>query len=276
MYKVFDVHTHTYPEAISRKACENLGKFYNFDVLGKGTYADLEAQAKSNNVGGYLLFSVATNSHQVEKVNSSIAELVKLSRSHGFKTYGFAGMYQDYPDFEGEINRATSLGLCGVKLHPDIQMVDITDRRLYPLYELMEARGLPIYFHMGDDRPEYRYSEADKLIAVLRDFPRLSVVAAHLGGYKAWDDAVPKLAGRENIRYDTSSALWAMSPESASRIISKLGAENVMFGTDYPVVNTHEELERFFRLQLTDKEREDILWNNAMDFLSYADKLISK
>lgn len=276
MYKVFDVHTHTYPEAISRKACENLGKFYNFDVLGKGTYADLEAQAESNNVGGYLLFSVATNSHQVEKVNSSIAELVKLSRSHGFKTYGFAGMYQDYPDFEGEINRAVSLGLCGVKLHPDIQMVDITDRRLYPLYELMEARGLPIYFHMGDDRPEYRYSEADKLIAVLRDFPQLSVVAAHLGGYKAWDDAVPKLAGRENIRYDTSSALWAMSPESASRIISKLGAENIMFGTDYPVVNTHEELERFFRLQLTDKEREDILWNNAMDFLSYADELISK
>lgn len=276
MYKVFDVHTHTYPEAISRKACENLGKFYNFDVLGKGTYTDLEAQAESNNVGGYLLFSVATNSHQVEKVNSSIAELVKLSRSHGFKTYGFAGMYQDYPDFEGEINRAVSLGLCGVKLHPDIQMVDITDRRLYPLYELMEARGLPIYFHMGDDRPEYRYSEADKLIAVLRDFPQLSVVAAHLGGYKAWDDAVPKLAGRENIRYDTSSALWAMSPESASRIISKLGAENVMFGTDYPVVNTHEELERFFRLQLTDKEREDILWNNAMDFLSYVDKLISK
>lgn len=276
MYKVFDVHTHTYPEAISRKACENLGKFYNFDVLGKGTYADLEAQAESNNVGGYLLFSVATNSHQVEKVNSSIAELVKLSRSHGFKTYGFAGMYQDYPDFEGEINRAVSLGLCGVKLHPDIQRVDITDRRLYPLYELMEARGLPIYFHMGDDRPEYRYSEADKLIAVLRDFPQLSVVAAHLGGYKAWDDAVPKLAGRENIRYDTSSALWAMSPESASRIISKLGAENIMFGTDYPVVNTHEELERFFRLQLTDKEREDILWNNAMDFLSYADELISK
>lgn len=276
MYKVFDVHTHTYPEAISRKACENLGKFYNFNVLGKGTYADLEAQAESNNVGGYLLFSVATNSHQVEKVNSSIAELVKLSRSHGFKTYGFAGMYQDYPDFEGEINRAVSLGLCGVKLHPDIQMVDITDRRLYPLYELMEARGLPIYFHMGDDRPEYRYSEADKLIAVLRDFPQLSVVAAHLGGYKAWDDAVPKLAGRENIRYDTSSALWAMSPESASRIISKLGAENIMFGTDYPVVNTHEELERFFRLQLTDKEREDILWNNAMDFLSYADELISK
>ena len=46
-----------------------------------------------------------------------------------------------------------------------------------------------------------------------------------------------------------------------------------MFGTDYPVMNTPEELERFFKIDLTDKQREDILWNNAMRFLSYADTL---
>ncbi|MBQ5356422.1 MAG: amidohydrolase family protein, partial [Clostridia bacterium] len=47
--------------------------------------------------------------------------------------------------------------------------------------------------------------------------------------------------------------------------------ENVMFGTDYPVVNTREELERFFRLNLTDAQREDILWNNAVRFLKLED-----
>ena len=45
MFKVFDIHTHTYPEAISEKACVSLGKFYNFTVYGKGTYAHLESQA---------------------------------------------------------------------------------------------------------------------------------------------------------------------------------------------------------------------------------------
>jgi len=58
MYKVFDIHTHTYPEAISEKAVANLGRFYNFEVQGKGTYAHLESQAAENNVGGYLLFSI--------------------------------------------------------------------------------------------------------------------------------------------------------------------------------------------------------------------------
>lgn len=267
MYKVFDVHTHTYPEAIAEKACINLGKFYGFTVLGKGTYADLESQAADNNVGGYLLFSVATNAHQVEKVNTSIASLAELSRSHGFKTVGFAGMHQDFPDFEGEINRCLEIGLKGVKIHPDIQGVDIDDSKLLPLYEILQAKNLPLYLHMGDNRPQYRFSEARKLVHVLDSFPHLRVVAAHLGGYRALDEAEELLAGRDNVMYDTSSALWVISPEYAAELIRKYGVENVMFGTDYPVVNTKEELERFFKIKLTEKEREDILWNNAIRFL---------
>lgn len=266
MCKVFDIHTHTYPEAIAERATENLGKFYNFKVQGKGTYCDLESQAEENGVGGYLLFSVATNARQVEKVNSTIAELVRLSRTHGFLCEGFMGMHQDFPDFEGEVARGETLGLKGVKLHPDIQMVDIDDKRLLPLYSIIEGR-MPLYLHMGDDRPEYRYSEAAKLLRVLEMFPRLEVVAAHLGGYRAWGESVPLLAGHERVWYDTSSSLWVLSPEDATKIISKLGSERVMFGTDYPVASTSEELERFFKLGLNDRERENILWNNAVQFL---------
>ncbi len=267
MYKVFDIHTHTYPEAIAEKACINLGKFYEFVCEGQGTYAHLESQAKENNVGGYLLFSVATNAHQVEKVNTSIAALAELSRTRGFKSVGFAGMHQDFKDFEGEVRRCVSLGLQGVKIHPDIQGVDINDRRLLPLYDILQSMDLPLYLHMGDYRPQYQFSATEKLVDVLNNFPRLRVVAAHLGGYSVWETAVPALAGRENVMYDTSSALWVLSPEKAGEIIGKFGAEKVMFGTDYPVKNTKEELDRFFAIKLSEKEREDILWNNAIRFL---------
>ena len=131
----------------------------------------------------------------------------------------------------------------------------------------MIAGRLPLYLHMGDNRPQYRFSEPRKLARVMDMFPDLEVVAAHLGGYQAWDEAVEFLAGREIIWYDTSSALWAMTPERADDLIGRLGAENIMFGTDYPVKNTAEELERFFRLKLTEQQREDILWNNAIRFL---------
>ena len=124
-YKIIDMHTHTYPPAISERACEALGRFYDFPIQGRGTYEDLEQEAKETGVCGFLLFSVATNAHQVPKVNDSIAALAEYSRSRGFTTFGFAGMHQDYPDFAGEIARCRTMGLRGVKIHPDIQGVNI-------------------------------------------------------------------------------------------------------------------------------------------------------
>lgn len=264
--KIFDIHTHTYPEAIAEKAVTNLGAFYDFVPEGKGTYADLSAQAPAYNVRGFLLFSVATNARQVQKVNDSIAALAEKSRGEGFLTVGFAGMHQDFPDFAGEIDRIEKLGLKGVKLHPDIQQIDVDDEKLFPLYEILEGR-MPVYFHIGDNRPQYRFSEAKKLRRVLDRFPRLEVVAAHLGGYRAAAEAIEYLSGDPRVWYDTSSALWYLSPEEATDIIDALGHDRVMFGTDYPVKNIDTELALFARLGLTESQREDILWNNAMRFL---------
>ena len=267
MYKVFDAHTHTYPEKIAAKAVKNLGEFYDFVPEGDGTYDGLSANAENYGVRGFLLFSVATNAHQVTKVNDCIASLAEKSRGQGFQTVGFAGMHQDYPDFEGEIDRCIKLGLNGVKIHPDIQGVDIDDERMYRLYAIMQERGLPVFFHMGDNRAQYRFSEAKKLCRVLDDFPCLEVVAAHLGGYMAWDDALEYLTGRDRIWYDTSSALWAMTPERAGEIIHSLGVDRVMFGTDFPVKKLPGELERFLKIPLDEKERHDFLYNNAARFL---------
>lgn len=266
MYKVFDIHTHTYPEAIANKAVVNLAKFYDFIVDRNGTYRDLESQAAENGVSGFLLFSVATNPNQVQKVNDSIAALAQKSREEGYQAVGFAGIHQDFPDFEAEITRVEALGLRGVKIHPDIQSVDIDDPRMIKLCSIIEGR-MPLYLHMGDNRPQYRYSEAKKLVKILDMFPRLEVVAAHLGGYQAWDEAEKHLAGRPNVWYDTSSALWAMTTERAEHMIKILGSDRVMFGTDYPVKSTKDELERFFKINLTDQQRSDILYNNAARFL---------
>ena len=273
MEKIFDIHTHTYPEKIAGRATESLGHFYDFTVEGEGTYAHLESQAKANHIRGYLLFSVATNAHQVPKVNDSIAALAEYSRSRGFLTVGFAGMHQDYPDFAGEMDRAEGLGLRGVKLHPDIQEVDADDPRLFPLYEILAAKHMPLYLHVGDNRQRYRYSHASKVVRILENFPTLTVAAAHLGGYMAWDDALTWFAANRNkpwyehLWFDTSSSLWAMTPERARHMIDSLGADHIMFGTDYPVKNIAGEIARFDALDLPSPVREDILWNNAVRFL---------
>ncbi len=265
MYKIFDIHTHIYPEAIAERAVSSLGAFYDFHPEGKGTYAELEMIGREAQVAGFLLFAVATNAHQVQKVNDTIAAEVKASRAAGFSTVGFAGLHQDYPDFAGELARAWEMGLRGVKIHPDIQGIDIDDPRLFPLYAEMEGK-MPLYLHVGDNRPQYRYSTVTKLRRVLERYPALEVVAAHLGGYQAWMDA-PVLAEYPTVWYDTSSALWAMTADYATDLIHRLGTDRVMFGTDYPVKLYSTELERFFALSLTEAERCAILYDNAARFL---------
>ena len=104
----------------------------------------------------------------------------------------------------------------------------------------------------------------------MKEFPRLKVIAAHLGGYKAWDEAHELAAcGGENIMFDTSSALWAITTERANQLISMLGSERVMFGTDYPVMYAENELNLFMKIKLTDEERQNILYGNAKNFLKF-------
>ena len=265
MNKIFDVHTHIYPEKIADRAVDALGKFYDFVPEGKGTYSDMTEHDKNNGICGFLLLCVATNAHQIRRANESVAEAAKRGREEGFEAYAFGGMHP-CDNMEEEIGFCLENGIFGIKIHPDIQGVDIDDPRLYPLYDAASGR-FPVYFHMGDNRPQYRFSSPDKLAAILKKFPRLTVGAAHFGGYMASDEALEYLCGNDRIWYDTSSALWAMTKEHADMLIKKLGASHMMFGTDYPVKYPDTELPRFDRLSLTDKEREDILYNNAMEFL---------
>ena len=46
-------------------------------------------------------------------------------------------------------------------------------------------------------------------------------------------------------------------------MIEAYGADRVLFGTDYSMWDIENEIDRFMKIELTDKEREDILLGNA-------------
>ena len=271
MQKIFDIHTHIYPEAIASKAIDNLNKFYDFDkyynfkAAGLGTVDDLISHGLEDGLCGALTLCVATNPRQVEAVNNFVAEQISLRSSDKFKLVGFGCMHQDFPDIEKEVERLRSIGLKGIKIHPDIQGVDIDDKRLMPLYEMIEGK-MPVYFHIGDNREEYKFSDPLKLAKIKKRFPRLEVVAAHLGGYSVWEQ-VGSIIDLDSIWFDTSSALWAIDSELARKLIRELGVKRVMFGTDYPVAYAKTELELVDKLELDKDELEDIFYNNAKRFL---------
>ena len=78
-----------------------------------------------------------------------------------------------------------------------------------------------------------------------------------------WEKAVDELSGYENFYVDCSSSLAFLTSEKATELIRRYGAEKVLYGTDYPMWDISEEIDRFSRLDLTDEEKQLILYKNA-------------
>ena len=264
--KYFDVHTHIFPEKLAPAATRNLGNFYDFTVEGNGTAAELGAVSRDNGVRGVLVLCTATSAHQVRKVNEVAAAECEKIRALGVETVLFGCYHQDETDPDGVFEEAAELGIRGFKVHPDIQGVDIDDERLFPLYRYCEGR-LPIYLHMGDCRPQYRFSEAARLCRIKEKFPDLRIGAAHLGGYTAWENS-HLLAGMPDVWFDTSSSVWAVGPEKAAELIYMLGTHRCMFGTDYPVKKADTEVPLFERIPITEDEKKAVAFENAGTFLN--------
>lgn len=262
MYKILDAHCHIYPDKIAQKASDATGDFYGMSSKMDGTVDTLIAEGKKAGISHFLVQSVATTPHQVSSINRFISESVE--KSNGIMT-GFGTMHPESENPEEDINELISLGLKGIKLHPDIQGFKIDDFRMLKIYELCEKNNLPVLMHCGDDR--YDNSNPNRLKPILDIYTELTVIGAHFGGYSVWDDAAENLSGYKNFYVDTSSTLFKVDVRRARELIDIFGIEKVMFGTDYPLWSVDEELERFMNVNLTDNERKLILWENAARLL---------
>ena len=127
------------------------------------------------------------------------------------------------------------------------------------MYRAVAKAGLPVLFHMGDAR--YDYSSPQRLTNLIRQVPDLIAIAAHFGGWQAWDKSYDHVQP-ENVFYDTSSSLMFLGKERALDFLDKLDAQRFLFGTDFPMWTPAEELQRFLDLGLEEDLQAQILFGN--------------
>lgn len=258
-YYVIDAHCHIYPEKIAEKAVAGTDRFYGFGKsVYDGTVETLLKQGQKAGIDHFIVQSVATTPKQVPSINEFIAGCVAQS---GGKMTGLGTLHPDCTDMSGEIERILSLGLRGVKLHPDIQQFPIDDPRCCRIYELCEQNSLPILMHTGDNR--YDYSNPNRLRPVLKHYEGLILVGAHLGGYSVWDEAVERLADLPNLFVDCSSSFAFLDDGRVRRIIEAYGVHKVMFATDYPMWSAERELKTLMSLGFSQQEYRMMLSENA-------------
>ena len=253
---VVNAHAHIFPQKIAEKAALAIGAFYDTEMSFPGLSELLLSDGAKIGVDRYLVCSSATTGDQVAHINDFIA--AECTKHPEF--YGFGTLHPDFPQPEAELERVVSLGLHGIKLHPDFQKFPIDDPRMIPLYRKMTELGLPVLFHTGDRR--YHYSNPVLLRHVCDRVDGFRCIAAHFGGYSEWENVPEALAGVPGVYFDTSSALFELPVPRALELLETLGTENFFFGTDFPMWDHVGEMERFKNLRLSPEVERAILGGN--------------
>lgn len=258
--KFIDMHTHVYPDAIATKAARSIRNYYHLGENMDGTVSMLLEHGSAAGVVHWLILPVAVRPEHVQSINNFTQQQIQ---QHNCFT-GFGTVHADMENMMEEVRRIETLGLKGIKLHPDCQHFNIDDPRLFPLYEEIQGK-MPMMIHLGDEH--YDYSHPARLRKVLQNFPELQVCAAHFGGHTMYETAKEYLSDT-NCILDISSTLMFLDQKTAEGYVNHYGAERLAFGTDYPVWDPVQEVQRFLSLNLTTDQQEQIVWKTASRFLN--------
>lgn len=286
-----DVHAHWYPrrflDLVQRHAPE-----YGIDwkdVEGKGpqfkcghlmtgplgpNYVDLDARLAQMDAQGVraqaLSLSQPMNYWAGRSLGEKLAavfneELALAHQKAPQRLVGLAALPVHEPDLAvKEVDRAAKLpGMRGFYMATRVNERELSDPAFFPVYERIEALGLPLFLHptfvIGAERLEKFYltnllgNPFEAAIAaahlifggVMDRFPKLEIVLPHAGG------AFPSLAGRLNRGWEKRADLKHIqqpplaylkrfyydtvgySDDVLDYLVRVVGADRVLMGSDY-------------------------------------------
>lgn len=259
-----DMHVHAFPDSLAERAVAQLEEASGFQAVGNGKVAALIESMDQADIDLSVICAIATRADQVK----NIYKWCRKIRSDRIEP--FPSVHPRTPKAARWIERFAKEGFFGIKLHPMYQDFAADDPETDAIYAAAASCGLVVQIHCGrdfafldDDR-----ASPERIARVLDRHPTLKLVATHLGGWRAWQEAERHLVGRD-VHLETSFALTELGPEAARSLIERHGPQRVMFGTDWPWASQSEELERIRRLGLSDKHLRAVLYSNAARLMGY-------
>ena len=122
-----------------------------------------------------------------ERLKSSNSWCCDMVRKHP-QLVPFIGTDPSLPSIEEAQNHIQQMveqqGAKGIKLHQVLQHFYMHDERMLPICRTCVELGIPILAHSGPGRGTDQYAEPRAFAKVLRAFPELCLVLAHMGGVR--------------------------------------------------------------------------------------------
>jgi predicted TIM-barrel fold metal-dependent hydrolase len=157
----------------------------------------------------------------------------------------------------------------GIKLHPSCDRIRVTDEKVVPFLEFAGRQRVPVVIHCGrwQEMSSYRLA-----LEVAGKYPDIDFILSHMGGdtpelETATTDAIKERAlanvylGIEGVR-----EYWAVQ-----RTIEEIGADRVIFGSDFPLGHPRMYLGLVDALTLSGEDRQKVLGGNILRLLGEVD-----
>ena len=173
-----------------------------------------------------------------------------------------------------EVERCVKGGAKGIgELRLDDQMKNSNWCELVsPLMELVIKNNLLLMTHasepVGHQYPGKGTATPERLYTLITTFPELKLICAHWGGGLPFYALMPEVkAALKNVYFDTAISPFLYSPQVYGHVVQLVGAEKVLFGTDYPVISQRRFLKEINGLDLSEDVKTKILCGNAKTLL---------
>ena len=214
---IVDIHTHTFPDNIAERAVQKLRRSSRICAYSDGTAEGLRRNAGAAGIGLSVIQPVATSPGQVEHINTRAIQRNEEERERhdaGSRLLSFGCIHPEYGRIREELRRIARAGVPGIKLHPYFHGCDMDDIRYCRILDAAAENGLIVLTHAGYDQgfPGEHSCTVPMLRRIMLEFRGLTMIAAHMGGWKEWE-LVPELLADTGIYLDTSFATGSIEPD---------------------------------------------------------------
>lgn len=258
MTRIIDIHTHVFPDALAPGAISRLEAAGPVNASYDGTVSGLVSAMDRAGVSLSVTQAVATKPSQVRSINEWAATTTSD------RILPFGAIHPDVDDPAAEVALAASLGIRGLKMHPEYQQFEPHEPRMRPVLDAALEHGMMILMHAGADvSVETVRGTPASFSKMLDSYPGLTVILAHMGGWQRWDAVQADLIGRHDFYIDTSYTLGHLPDERFVELVRAHGSDRVLFGSDGPWTDVAAEIEHLSRTGLTEAELEAVLGGNA-------------
>ena len=276
---VIDFHTHVFPPRLRENREKYVTKDPGLAVLYSSPNAKIatadELIESMDRVG--VDISVILNggwtSHELcVETNDYILESVARypKRLVGFCTVALKSVESAVV----EIERCVRGGVRGVgEIRLDTQEFDPAE--LLPIIEVIREHALILLMHASEP-VGHQYAgkgkiTPDLLYALITAYPDITHVCAHWGGGLPFYALMPEVKeAMRNVYFDSAASPFLYVPEVYRRVSELVGADKILFGTDYPLLAQRRLIREIDSLDLPPQTREQILSGNARRLLGIA------